>query len=1212
MGFFSKIFQKKNNDDIAKQKTVVIENPECAKLWALKDYLNSLVVENRYIAKSEFRSRLVQEEKTIEYFEILNKSGMLKAFCKENGVRLSDVEKILEDYHNFENIIDAHNEDYIKKTMIEEKHYLDNILHEVDPNIVLDQDQRRVVLTDEDYCLVIAGAGAGKTTTVAAKVKYLVEKKGVDPKQILVVSFTNKAVQELKDKLNKDLKIECPIATFHSTGNAILRKQSEEKLNIVDSSKLYFVIQDYFKNSILKNESLVNNLILFFSSYFDAPYEGKDLNNFFNKIAKSNFATLKSDLNEFQQKVLDARTKKSVTIQSEVLRSNQEVEIANFLYLNSIDYEYEPIYKYDITYARKPYTPDFAIRQGDKVAYIEHFGITESGKNNLYSDDQIATYKKAINDKILLHKKHGTELIYTFSQYNDNRTLIDHLQEQLENHGFVLNPRSNKEVMEKLISSEENRYIRKLVSLICRFIGNFKTNGYTVDEFNRMYHSTQNVRTRLFLDICQDCFLEYERFLKENNAVDFQDMINESARLLREVKEMKQKLDFKYVIVDEYQDISRQRFDLVTALSDVTDAKIIAVGDDWQSIYAFSGSDITLFTNFEQKMGYAKLLKIVKTYRNSQEVIDIAGNFIQKNKAQIAKELQSPKSITDPVIIYTYDGTRKKANEDNKSGANYALAHAVEVALEQIIEYNKQEGKSEESSILLLGRFGFDGDLLERSGLFEYVNRGQKIKSVKYPNLDITFMTAHASKGLGYDNVIVVNGKNETYGFPSKIEDDPVLAFVIKGDRSIDYAEERRLFYVAMTRTKNRVFFIAPEQNPSEFLLEIKKDYKNVVLRGNWNETVKETSIAKKTCPICGYPLQFRYKHSYGLKLFICTNEPEVCGFMTNEYKAGKLSIMKCDQCRDGYLIVKPGKNNQYFLGCTNYNKNGTGCSNSIAPSLYYDMFKLEPEKTTLGFIQETNKESEQKTIINKPKENLDVKNNVNIEKNVSIKPVLFNGEDLNDVVCIILNCLSHISEKRYFGITVLVDVLRGAKSKRITETLLDAVPEYEKLKHIDREKLNLIVEWLTDNHFILQTKGLYPVLHPTSDGLNYKNTMTSAKLKKLYDYLGNNSDENQAEIDGLHEQIHELEMRAKSYANISLLNVQVSMPGLGNGVVINQKENRITVKFESCTKDYCISRKYFVRPVFENNEEILDAFTEYEKILSEIKTLKNRIKTLK
>lgn len=984
---------------------------------------------------------------------------------------------------------------------------MDNILRDVDPKIKLDDDQRRVILTDEDYCLVIAGAGAGKTTTVAAKVKYLVEKKNIDPSQILVVSFTNKAVQELRDKLNKDLKIDCPIATFHSTGNAILRKQSDEKLNIVDSSKLYFVIQDYFKNSILQNESLVNNLILFFASYFDAPYEGNDLNNFFNKIAKSNFATLRSDLNEFQCQVMDIRTKKSVTIQSEVMRSHQEVEIANFLYLNTIEYEYEPIYRYDIMYARKPYTPDFAIRQGEKVAYIEHFGITQDGKNDRYSDDQLETYKKAINDKIRLHQQHGTTLIYTFSQYADKRSLTEHLQEELESHGFVLTPRSNKEIMEKLVSSEENRYIRKLVNLICRFIGNFKTNGYTVDEFNRMYHSTQNVRTRLFLDICQDCFLEYERYLKENNAVDFEDMINESARLLREVKEMKQKLDFKYIIVDEYQDISRQRFDLVTALSDVTDAKIIAVGDDWQSIYAFSGSDITLFTKFEEKMGYAKLLKIVKTYRNSQEVIDIAGNFIQKNDAQISKELKSPKNINDPVIIYTYDGTRKKANDNNKSGANYAIAHAVEVALEQIIEYNKEEGKPEDSSILLLGRFGFDGDRLEKSGLFEYVSRGNKIKSVKYPKLNITFMTAHASKGLGYDNVIVVNGRNETYGFPSKIEDDPVLSFVIKGDRSIDYAEERRLFYVAMTRTKNRVFFIAPEQNPSEFLLEIKKDYKNVVLRGNWNEAAPDNNFVKKTCPICGYPLQYRYKNAYGLRLYICTNEPEICGFMTNECKAGKISIMKCDQCRDGYLIVKPGKENQYFLGCTNYNKNGTGCGRCITPSCYYEMFKLSPNPVPAKTFPKA------KDILPKNTENSklqaktakpEYQESNNIEK-ANIKPVFYAKKDLNDVLYTVLHCLSHISEKKYYGITVLVDVLRGSNSKKIMDAGLNHIAEYASLKEIDRESLVAIVEWAIDNHFILRTKGMYPVLHPTYEGTHYNETITANKLKKLLDYLQRN-----------------------------------------------------------------------------------------------------------
>ena len=1102
MELFARFFKKKVKKENVIQENNVSENPECRSLHELGEYMDKTLTSNHYVARSEYRERLLSKKKTIDYFEVLKSSDLLETFCDKQNISSVKVEDILLKYRNFEARIDEHNENFILHTMEEEQIYLDNILREVDPKIKLDEDQRRVILTDEDYCLVIAGAGAGKTTTVAAKVKYLVEKKDIEPSQILVVSFTNKAVQELRNKLNKDLSIDCPVTTFHSAGNAILRKQSPEKLNIVDSTKLYFVLQDYFKKSVLKNENLVNNLIMFFASYFDAPYEGKDLNDFFNKIAKANFSsftTLRSDLDEFKQQVIDTRTKRIVTIQNEVMRSHQEVEIANFLYLNNLDYEYEPMYKYDILLSKKPYTPDFMIKQGDKVAYIEHFGITQDGKNDRFSDDQLDNYKKAINDKIILHKKHGTKLIYTFSKYLDQRTLLQHLQEELENNGFELKPRSNKEVMEKLISSEENRYIRKLVNLICRFIANFKTNGFAVDEFNRMYHSTQNVRARLFLDICNDCYLEYERYLKENNAVDFEDMINESARILREVKEMNNKLDFKYIIVDEYQDISKQRFDLVTALSEVTNAKIIAVGDDWQSIYAFSGSDITLFTKFQEKMGYAQLLKIVNTYRNSQEVIDIAGNFIQKNEFQIKKELKSPKSITDPVIIYTYDGSPKKMNADNKSGANYAMAHAVEVVLEQIVEFNKQERKQDNSSILLLGRFGFDGDMLEKSGLFEYVSKSNRLKSVKYPKLNITFMTAHASKGLGYDNVIVINGRNEIYGFPSKIEDDPVLSFVIKGDRSIDYAEERRLFYVAMTRTKNRVFFIAPEQNPSEFLIEIKRDYKNVVLRGNWSEEPPR-SIAKKSCPICGYPMQLRYKNAYGLRLFICTNEPEVCGFMTNEYKAGKLSILKCDHCRDGYLIVKPGKDDAYFLGCTNYKKDNTGCGNSISSKLYYEMFNLPPDCAS---AEEVPTFETKKTV----KTQIEERQAQNLEKDfikkASINAVIYKNHNLNDVVYTVLLCLSHISEKKYYGVTILTDVLRGASSKRIMEAELNKIPEYGKLQKMHREDLIVVVDWMIENHFILKTKHpKYPVLHPTYEGMHYDEIITETMLKKLFEKL--------------------------------------------------------------------------------------------------------------
>ena len=1113
MGLIDKIFRKKksqfnsNVQGASNVKQRFSQDENVLKVLELKTVMDSLINSQRYVAKSDYLGQMKEYVSVINFFDVLEKSGMLNEFGTRNGLSASEIKRVISTYADIEELVEQHNEKYISDTMVREKDYLDNVLKSVDPAVSLDEDQRRVVLTDEDYCLVIAGAGAGKTTTVAAKVKYLVDKQGVKPSQILVVSFTNKAVNELKEKIQGALGIECPIATFHSTGNAVIHVNSpDEKLNIVDKSRLYFVIRDYFRGSIMQNESMVNKIIMFFASYFDAPYEGDDLNAFFNNIAKANYSTMRSDLEDFKREVIDARTKKSVTIQNEILRSHQEVEIANFLYLNNIDYDYEPIYQYDVPGARKPYTPDFIIFQDGKSAYLEHFGISENGENDRYSDEELDRYKKAVNDKVRLHKQHSTSLVYTFSAYNDRKPLITHLREELEAKGFELRTRSNKEIIEMLVAGEENRYIRKLINLVCRFISNFKVNGYQAEEFNRMYHSTQNVRSRLFLDICNDCYLEYERWLKENKAVDFEDMINESARILKEVKDMKKKLDFKYIIVDEYQDISRQRFDLTKALSEVTDAKIIAVGDDWQSIYAFSGSDISLFTKFAEKMGYAKMLKIVKTYRNSQDVIDIAGSFIQRNSEQISKQLLSPKRIEDPIIIYTYDSTSKGRDGNRRSGANYALSSAVETALGRLLEYKKVENKTA-GPILLLGRFGFDGDHLEKSGLFEYINRGDKIKSVKYPELDITFMTAHSSKGLGYDDVIIVNGKNETYGFPSKIEDDPVLAFVIKGDRSIDYAEERRLFYVAMTRTKNRVFFVAPEQNPSEFLLELKRDYKNIVLQGEWNEDVVKNQ--KKACPLCGYPLQLKYKKAYGLRLYMCTNEPEVCGFMTNDYRAGKMSIQKCDKCRDGYLVVKQGTDAGFFLGCTNYKKNGTGCSKMLNKKYFYEQMGYEieetPESQTVkhsdnqnAILPEMNpKAGKEQTLIN-PELGEDF---VEV-KRAELEPVWYGDYELNELIFSIVKALQNVSRNKFYGVNVLVDVLKGINNKKIFENQLHLLTEFGVLKDLPHETVVAVIDWMISEHLILKTKGKYPVLHSTYEGLHYSEKVTASKLKRLKKYL--------------------------------------------------------------------------------------------------------------
>ena len=186
----------------------------------------------------------------------------------------------------------------------------------------------------------------------------------------------------------------------------------------------------------------------------------------------------------------------------------------------------------------------------------------------------------------------------------------------------------------------------------------------------------------------------------------------------------------------------------------------------------------------------------------------------------------------------------------------------------------------------------------------------------KYPDADLTFMTAHSSKGLGYDNVILINMFEGKFGFPCQIEDDPIIKLVTYEDISVPFAEERRLFYVALTRTKNRVYIATPQNKPSRFLIELVKDY-GLAHSDKLNMDVVD--LFQLRCPICGYPLKYEFNKNYGLQLWICTNEPEVCDFMTND-KVHKHDIQRCDKCSDGYLIVKMNpKTGDVFYGCTNY-----------------------------------------------------------------------------------------------------------------------------------------------------------------------------------------------------------------------------------------------------------------------------------------------------
>lgn len=788
--------------------------------------------------------------------------------------------------------------------------YFDTILYDIDKNIKLDSEQRTAVISNKDNVLIVAGAGAGKTTTMAAKVKYLVEKQGVKPEEIIVISYTNKAINELRERINRKLKIPVNIATFHAFAFDIVKKTKDTAPSILYSS--YNYISEYLEKVIFNDPQLLRKLVLFLGYYFDLnedTFKYNTLNDYIEAKAVQDYETLKSGLGEYVKSVSNQRERFQKTIKGEYLRSAQEVQLANFFYLNSIDYEYEKIYPITMTKSKKPYTPDFFLKQGEHEVYLEHFGVTENHLHTLYTPEQLDKYIKSIHFKRHVHLTNNTSLLETYSEYNDGRSLMDHAAEVLKASGFVLKPREPKEIYQKIVDTGKDKYVFKFIFFMKEFIELYKTKGLKSGGFDELRKKTDNVRSLMFLDIAEGVYDYYQECLKQKNEIDFADMINDAVDFLSSPNFSSLNLPYKYIIIDEFQDIAKQRFDFAKILAQKTDAKITAVGDDWQSIFTFAGSDITLFTKFIQLMGSGEELKITHTYRNSQQLINIAGSFVQKNSNQIKKSLMSPKNLEDPVKIVDYDDNYKTMK---------ALADKTSEVVGEISKRNKN------ADILLLGRYNFDMYKLSLSGAF-VEGPAHRVVCTAFPETRLTFLTTHSAKGLGYDEVIIVNMIEGRFGFPSQIENDPIMKLVVNEDRGINYAEERRLFYVALTRTKNNVYLMTPKTKPSRFVLELIKDHN---LKHAHDISLQVNEKYRYKCPECGSPLKYSPNNSFGLLLYICTNEPELCSFMTNDPKAMK-DIYKCEKCIDGFMIAKKVKNSEkYIYGCTNYKNDKAPCKN--------------------------------------------------------------------------------------------------------------------------------------------------------------------------------------------------------------------------------------------------------------------------------------------
>lgn len=357
---------------------------------------------------------------------------------------------------------------------------------------------------------------------------------------------------------------------------------------------------------------------------------------------------------------------------------------------------------------------------------------------------------------------------------------------------------------EKYLCFYKNNYaeIEILEKLISTFLHLFKCNNYSLKDFyvflqskNKQIFKFRYKRDKIFLSLAINIYLMYQDYLKENKEIDFDDMIIYATECVNQKGIIEQ---YKYIIIDEYQDTSYIRFLLIKSILDRTNAKLMVVGDDFQSIYRFTGCDISIFIDFKKYFNDAKILKIENTYRNSMELISIASTFIMRNKYQISKRLNARNHLKYPVKIIFYKNIK-----------------ATFLKLVLYVYDNSHK------PILILGRNNNDIFMvidenfkLEQNGRIIYRYNKQ---------IEIYYLTVHKSKGLEEENVIIINLEDKKLGFPNQMKDSRILNLVNGNKENYPYGEERRLFYVALTRTKNYVYLLASLIKPSIFVKELLK-----------------------------------------------------------------------------------------------------------------------------------------------------------------------------------------------------------------------------------------------------------------------------------------------------------------------------------------------------------------------------------------------------
>jgi DNA helicase-4 len=712
----------------------------------------------------------------------------------------------------------------------------------------LTEEQQESAIILEDRNLLIAAAGSGKSSTLVAKIGYAIEKGYAEPHEILALAFNNKAAVELDERIGNRLKKKVQALTFHKLGSKILKEANNNSYRpLAKTREILAKVVAELKD---KDPTFLTNWMLFKAIHWqDEPDRAfKSVQEYENYIRSRCRNKKKNQQDDWG----------IPSLKGEPLKSFQELAIANWLFVNQIGYTYEAPYEHAVqSLGWSKYEPDFLYELADgRRLYHEHFALRADGTSPFGQQ-----YVDSANQKRALHKSRGTLLIETTSAQFESGTVFAHLKATLNSFGLTLRPRTSEDLAKYLTGRND----QDLIATVQKVIIHAKESGFDKQHMQAQGLKQRNIiRARAFLDILFVIWDAYNQRLVALNQIDFADMIGTAASL---VLNNQYACTAKIILVDEFQDMSPGRARLIEALlKKVPGSVLFGVGDDWQAINQFAGSDLSIMRHFATHFGKTETRYLRKTFRSNQGISDVSSKFVMKNPSQIRKDVfAGDQARKDVIRVVEYTGSKMK--------------ESIETKLDELAAIALSRGKT--LSVLIIGRYKYettgaikDADIDLWNAKYSQLTIKQDHKKNKTEPLD----TVHKSKGLEADFVLVHSMQSQAYAFPSEMEDDPLMNILFSNRDGFSNAEERRLFYVALTRAKEQVTLFTPQGNPSRFVLEL--------LDAEYDDNVLFEGKDKK---------------------------PAVC-----------------QKCKQGYMRRVPSKKGQYeaFISCSSYHT--TGCTNKV------------------------------------------------------------------------------------------------------------------------------------------------------------------------------------------------------------------------------------------------------------------------------------------